>query len=114
MLAVSGQLAESGRAPIGARLVTLIEEFYDIPVGSVKNRNRRNGNVSKARWALSLVLIEEVGWSGSRVGKFINNDHKAISYGIKQAHNLLRTCPIFFEAVRLLKEEVAPDGRTPV
>lgn len=114
MLAVSGQLTGTGRVPIGARLVNLIEEFYDIPTGSVKNAERRNGNISKARWALSHVLVKDVGWTESRVAKFLGQDHKAVAYGRKQTSNLMRSCPIFFEALRLLREAVAPNGDTSV
>lgn len=98
----------TGRVPIGARLIDRAEDYYDLPPGSICDCRRRNGNISKARWAVAYVLLTECGYSGPRVAKLFGQDHKAISYGKRQASVLIRECPLFFEAVRLLKEEVAP------
>lgn len=98
----------TGRGPIGARLIERAEDYYDLPPGSICDNRRRNGNISKARWAVAHVLLTECGYSQPRVGKLFGQDHKAITYGKRQAETLVRECPLFFEAVRLLKEEIAP------
>lgn len=98
---------------LGARLISRIEEYYDIPCGSVCDERRRNGNISKARWAVSHVLVIDAGWVQPRVAKLMGKDHKAVAYGLKQAKLLLRQDPLFFEAVRILQEEISPHVGNP-
>ncbi len=103
----------TGRAPLVARLIARAEDYYDLPPGSVLSSSRRNGNISKARWAIAHVLLTEAGWSLPKIGMHLSKDHKAIHYGKEQAKTLVRECPLFFEAVRLLKEEISPNVSDP-
>jgi hypothetical protein len=98
------------RSPLGARLINRAEDFYDLPPGVLKHEKRRNGDISKARWAVWHVLTTMAGYTDPRAGDLMGKDHKAVAYGKKQAAVLLRHDELFFECVRLLKEEVAPDG----
>lgn len=96
------------REPLGARLIARAEEFYDLPRGILCHEKRRNGNISKARWAVMHVLKVEAGWSLPRIGNLLRKDHKAVSYGLKQANILLRGDELFDAMVRQLNEEMAP------
>lgn len=93
---------------LGARLISRIENYYDLPLGAICDPRRRNGNISKARWAVSHVLVSEAGWTQPRVARSFNQTHKAIAYGMRQARLLMRSDPLFFEAVRILQEEISP------
>lgn len=103
------KVAGMGRAPLGARLIYIAEEFYDLPEGVLKDKTRRNGNVSKARWAVAHVLIEVAGWSLPKIGRLLQKDHTSIHHGYGKSKQLIRIDPLFFEAVRVLTEEVTPD-----
>lgn len=97
------------RTPLGARLINRAEDFYDLPPGVLKHEKRRNGKISKARWAVWHVLTSMAGYTDPRAGDLMGKDHKAVSYGKKQAAILLQSDELFFECVRHLREEVAPD-----
>jgi chromosomal replication initiation ATPase DnaA len=90
------------------RLVTSVCEYYGLGDEAILSSNRRRGEISLARWALARVLMDDMGWSSLRVAKLFNADHKGILYGRKKSDELLRTDPLFFEAVSRLREEIVP------
>lgn len=102
------------RSPLGARLISRAEDFYDLPPGVLKHEKRRNGDISKARWAVWHVLTTAAGYTDPRAGDLMGKDHKAVAYGKKRALELLRQDELFFECVSLLKEEIAPNGHSPI
>jgi hypothetical protein len=66
LLAVSSPsptTANARRAPIGARLVTFAERWFDIPEGTIQNPKRRNGNITRARFAIAIRARRVAGWS---------------------------------------------------
>lgn len=102
-------LATAGGGGLGPRLVTFAERWFDIPTGSVSNPKRRSGNISRARFALALVLNQDCGWSYPRIAGLFNLEgHAAALRGARKAKALLRSDEIFFEGVKLLKAEIAP------
>jgi chromosomal replication initiation ATPase DnaA len=105
---LSDLTARGPRQNLGPRLVAAAEHFYDLSEGTIFS-SRRRGRPSLARWALCHVLVEHVGWSLNRTGKMIDKDHKAVALGCAKAKELLRTDPVFFEAVRYLRGLVAPE-----
>lgn len=96
------------RRELGSRLVSVAEDFFDIPAGSVQNPKRRNGRISKARWAVSHVLTQEAGWSEPKIATLFSCDPSSINNGKRRASELLRVDEVFFEACRLLQREIAP------
>jgi len=109
MLAVdSAQSTNVRREPIGSRLISIAENYYDLSPGTLRNKKRRNGRVSRARWAVATVLTDAVGWSQPRIGGLLNADASAIHYAYRRSQQLLRSDPLFFDIVRKLTEEVSP------
>lgn len=102
-------MTASARRALGARLIAFAERWFDIPEGSISNPKRRNGNISKARWAVAHVLNDRAGWSQPAIAKLYGCDNSSIHNAWKKAEGLLRTDPVFFEAVQLLKQEIAPE-----
>ena len=99
---------EVGRELV-SRLIALAEYALDAPLDSVTDPRRRNGNISKARWAVAEALIEIAGWGQPRVGELFNQaDHTSVNKGRRRARELLRTDPHFFAVVEELKEMIAP------
>lgn len=100
----------SQRRALVARLISFAESWFDIPEGSIGNSKRRNGNITRARWAIAWALTEIAGWSQPAIARELGQaDHTSINYGLKQAQKLLRTDAVFFDAVERLKREIAPE-----
>lgn len=96
------------RRPLGLRLISFAEDYFDIPVGSVQNPKRRNGRISRARWAIAHVLAETAGWSEPKIGSLFDCDPSSVNNGKRRARELVRTDAIFFEAVSGLEREISP------
>ena len=84
-----------------ARLVTEACEYYGLAEGDF--RSPRRGYYTLARWAVTHILAETVGWSESRIARFLGKHHRAIQDGRKQAQVQLRSDPLFFDLVERLK-----------
>jgi chromosomal replication initiation ATPase DnaA len=99
----------AGGGGLGPRLISFAERWFDIPAGAIQNPKRRSGNITKARQALAHVLNTECGWSYPRIAKLFHlGGHASVFRGARQAEKLLRSDEIFFEGVKLLKAEIAP------
>jgi hypothetical protein len=96
------------RRELGSRLITYAERWFDIPEGSIQNPRRRNGNISRARWAVAHVLNAEAGWSQPKIAKLYACDPSSIHTGWLRAKELLRSDAVFFDAVERLQREIAP------
>lgn len=94
------------RRELGSRLVSVAETYFDIPAGAVQNPRRRNGRISRARWAVAHVLAETAGWSEPRIGTLFNCDPSSINNGKRRARELIRSDVLFFEGVERLQREV--------
>jgi chromosomal replication initiation ATPase DnaA len=102
--------AVSARRELGSRLVAFAERWFDVPQGSIQNPKKRNGNVTKARWAIACALTEIAGWSQPAVAKLFGQaDHTSVNNGLKRCQVLLKTDQVFFDGVQLLKREIAPE-----
>lgn len=97
------------RRELGSRLIAFAERWFDIPEGSIQNPQRRNGNISRARWAVAHVLNVDAGWSQPRVAKLFGCDNSSIHNAWKKAEQLLRNDAVFFDAVERLKREISPE-----
>src|SRR3546814_14495782 len=69
-------------------------------------RAGRMPNVCRARWAVSMVLHDDIGWGKKRIAKFLIKDKRAIHHGLKRASALYQSDARFFDAVQLLRKEV--------
>lgn len=101
-------MTASARRELGSRLIAYAERWFDIPEGSIQNPKRRNGNISKARWAVSHVLSEDAGFSEPKIATLFDCNASSINTGKKRALELLRSDPVFFEGVKRLRAEIAP------
>lgn len=106
-LAVNPPTAMVGREQLGSRLIAFAEKWFDIPSGSVQNPRRRNGDISKARWAIAHVLNTEAGWSQPKIAKLYGCDASSIHNAWCRARVLLRTDAVFFDAVDRLQKEIS-------
>jgi chromosomal replication initiation ATPase DnaA len=107
--AVFPPVTATGGGALGPRLIAYAERWFDIPQGAITNPKRRNGNITKARWAVARVLSQDCGWSYPRIAKLFNlQGHAAVLRGDRNAEALLRSDEIFFEGVKLLRAEIAP------
>lgn len=70
--------------------------------------SRRRGYYSKARRALAVVLVDQVGWSERRVAKLFGVHHSTVQQTLDEAVELIRTDPLFFEVVTRLRQMVSP------
>lgn len=104
----AAQTAANARRELGSRLVSVAEDYFDIPTGSVQDRKRRNGRVSQARWAISHVLATMCGWSEPKIADLLGCDPSSINTGKRRALELLRTDAVFFDGVTRLQEKVSP------
>ncbi|WP_037500563.1 hypothetical protein [Sphingomonas jaspsi] len=102
----SPAVAANVRRELGSRLITFAERWFDIPQGSIQNPKRRNGNISRARWAVAHVLNTEAGWSQPKIAKLYGCDPSSIHTGWRRARELLRNDAIFFDAVERLQKEI--------
>jgi chromosomal replication initiation ATPase DnaA len=101
--------ASERRGPPGPRLISFAERWFDIPSGSISNPKRKGGNISRARFAVAHVLNSECGYSYPRIADLFNlQDHGGVLRGARKAEQLLRSDEIFFNGVKLLKAEIAP------
>jgi len=64
------------------------------------------GDATLARWALSYVLIERVGWSASRVGRLLSKHHTAIAYGHRRASDMRDNDEQFFNALCMIEDQI--------
>lgn len=92
-----------------ARLVEEAANFYG--VNPAELRSAKRGYHTLARWALIVVLTENVGWSENRTAKFLGKRVFAVQGGRKQALCALRSDPLFFEIVSRLREIVSPNDQ---
>lgn len=100
-------LSHEGRAPhVGALLVSVACAYFGVAAERDVFRKARTPAVSKARWAISMVLYLDIGWGKKRIAKFLIKDKKAIHHGIARAHELYRSSASFFSGVELLRREV--------
>jgi chromosomal replication initiation ATPase DnaA len=104
-----GTHSPEGRGPtqVGPRLISVACDFYGIEQSQLFSKQRR-GALSLARWTISNVLYDDIGWSLPRIGKLLGKDHKSILYGLRKSRDLIRTDPLFFEAVARLRSVVSP------
>lgn len=105
---VPSAVTAEARRELGSRLVTFAERWFDIPRGSIQDPKRRNGDISKARWALSHVLSQNAGWSEPKIAKLFFCNPSSINTGKRRAQGLLRADVVFFDAVERLQREIAP------
>lgn len=105
VLPLPPQTANARRALV-ARLVTFAERWFDIPEGSVTNPRRRNGNISKARFALAHVLADTAGLSEPSIAKEFGCDASSVNHAKGRARELLRTDAVFFDAVERLQKQI--------
>lgn len=90
---------------LGQRLVHVASDYFDIDPDSIFSRHK-HGQITAARRSIGYVLIDSVGWSAARVGRFFGQAHPSILSGFAESQRLLRKCPIFFEAVIRLEQEI--------
>jgi hypothetical protein len=104
-------MTANARRALGARLVSFAENWFDIPEGTVTNPKRRNGNITRARWALAIALADVAGWSINSIATDLlgQADHTSLAKGLPSARKLLREDAAFFDAVERLKREIAPE-----
>jgi chromosomal replication initiation ATPase DnaA len=97
----------NGRGPglLGPRLVATSCEFFGIDRTDLFSTKRR-GQVSLARWAIAMVLYDDASWSFCRIAKLLGKDHSSIREAYDRSRSLIRTDPIFFEAVSRLRTVV--------
>lgn len=91
---------------MGALLVVVACAYFGVSDEKEVFRSGRMPAVTKSRWAISMVLNLDIGWSKKRIAKFLLKDKKAIHHGLARAQQLYRTDPQFFNAVELLRKEV--------
>lgn len=104
--AVRDMAAESARRELCSRLVAFAEPWFDIPEGSVLNRRRRNGNISRARFAIAYVLQRDAGLSQPKIATLFGCDASSIHNAWQRAEELLRSDPAFFDAIQRLRKEI--------
>lgn len=90
------------------RLVSAAAEYFDVDPPTLFSR-RKHGQITAARRAIAHVLMDSVGWSSPRVARFFNQKHPSILAGKLASHALMRSDPVFFEAVERLREEIFCD-----
>lgn len=91
---------------MGALLVQVASAYFGLSDEKDVFRAGRMPNVCRARWAVSLVLHNDIGWGKKRIAKFLIKDKKAIHHGLERARTLYRTDAQFFDGVELLRKEV--------
>lgn len=111
MLAVTlpPPMTANARRELGSRLVTFAERWFDIPEGSIQNPKRRNGDISRARWAVAYTLNDIAGFSQPEIARLYGCDASSIHHAWRRAAELLRVDAAFFDAVERLKREIAPE-----
>lgn len=90
---------------LGVRLAHVASEFFDLPPGRIFSRHK-HGEVTAARRSVTHVLMTDIGWSSLRVADLFGQKHPSILSARDAARELIRTDPVFFEAVERLREEV--------
>lgn len=93
-----------GGSDVAPRLMSAAAEIFGVTPGRMRSADR--GDATVARWALSWVLIEHVGWSAARVGRLLGKHHTAILYGHRRAAEMRRTSEGFFNALCMLETKL--------
>lgn len=98
---------------LGAHLVSVAADYFNVPPDTLLGRNK-HGAVTAARRAITYILIKDIGWSSSRVAKLFNQKHPSILDGYRKAQSLVRSDPVFYDAVERLKNEIFYHDRPPI
>lgn len=93
-----------GGGDVAPRLMSATSKIFGVTEQQLRSSDR--GYATYARWALSYVLIENVGWSAARVGRLLGKHHTTILYGHRQAAALLRKSEAFFNAVGMIENTI--------
>ncbi|WOF44278.1 hypothetical protein KNJ79_04945 [Sphingopyxis indica] len=93
---------------MGALLVRVASAYFGLSDETDVFREGRMPATCRVRWAVSMVLHQDIGWGKKRIAKFLIKDKKAVHYGLKRAEALYRSDARFFDGVELLRKEVFP------
>lgn len=80
--------------------------FYDVDPAAMTNPNRRNGRISKARWAVAHALVNYAHWNNGAAAVELKQDHSAITYALRRASELRQTDELFWDLTKRLYREV--------
>lgn len=105
MLASASVTTGRSATSVAERLLVCACLHFGVTQEDIRSKNR-SAQMVRARWALSFVLIDRVGWSLTRVGELLHKHHTAILHGWRESRALLRTDEDFFDAVQLLERQL--------
>jgi chromosomal replication initiation ATPase DnaA len=106
-------LARRGGPVTGCALVAAMARVAAVAQSHLSNQPisiealmgpRKDRLAARARWAIWLVLYDDLGWSLNAVGVRFNRDHTSVMHGVHQSRALLETDADFAALVDAVRE----------
>ncbi len=93
-----------GGGNVAPRLICAAAQIFGVTEESLRSDDR--SDASLARWALSYVLIDRVGWTAARVGRLLDKHHTTILYGYRRASEMRDSSEQFFNAIAMIEDQI--------
>lgn len=107
MIAPSDLAREAGEFQLSGLFLVGVCEVFGVTFSDLKGPRR--GIVTSARWALSYLHREHLGWSFERIGELMDKKHDTALYGYAQACVLIHEqIEPFAGAVEYIEKETIP------
>ena len=97
-------VAERSKSALGLLISSVCDTYQTTP--EELRSTARLGHISRARWALAFILVEDWGWSYLRVGKLIAKSHVAALLGYNNAKALMSYDGNFYQSIIEIREAV--------